>query len=411
MALRWRTSAWLGAALALVVLVLAAAQQAPAATPRSAGAPLKATAVGGNLVLAVPYHAWNNKARYATVVLPADYGPGSTEVLPCIVQPHGRKATPLGPAGRWGDLPTTERFMIICPDSSGRRDPSNSWAVAGQLQDIVDIVDVVEQSIPWVHIDRQRLYLLGISMGGHETLCTLARFPDVFAAGLSCDGNANLAKRYYEFRRVGMAADQVLMRREVGGTPKQVPWLYERRSATPFAGTLASCGVPIAIWWSKDDQIGYHQAETQTGRLYTMIKNRNPDAPVEQVIGTGAHGSMLAGHPETAVAFLRPGGVWRTVPAAPATWQYRSWLGTAEVWGYRFSTTPNLRRMWKADVAPGSVAVSCPAPLTVQVPYADGLPSPAIVTVNGVQRSVVPEGGFLSIAFRAGSSTATWAVE
>jgi pimeloyl-ACP methyl ester carboxylesterase len=390
------------------VLGAAFSRQAAAATARRAAVPLQATAVGGNQVLAVPYHSWNNKARYATVVLPADYGPGNNEPLPCIVQAHGRSATPLGPAARWGSLPTTERFMIICPDSSGRRDPANSWSVAGQLQDIAEIADVVATSIPWVHIDRQRLYLLGISMGGSETLCTIARYPDVFAAGLCCDGNADLGKRYYEFRRVGMAEDQVLMRREVGGTPKQVPWLYQRRSATPFAATLATCGVPIAIWWSQDDTVGYNQARTQTGRLYTLIESLNPSAPVEQVIGTGPHGSMLAGHPDRAIDFLRPGGVWRTVPAAPATWNYRSWLGEVEVWDYTFTTTPNLRRMWKAVVRPGSLAVSCPAPLTVQVPYAAGLPSPAAVTVNGATVYVVPEDGHIAIDFPAGASSATW---
>ena len=166
-------------------------------------------------------------------MLPLDYAPGNNEALPCIVQPHGREATPLGPASRWRDLPTTERFMVICPDSAGRRDPYNSWAVAGQLQDIAEIVGVVESSIPWVHVDHQRLYLVGISMGGQETLCTIARYPDLFAAGLCVDGNANLAARYRELPRVDMADTQPLMRREVGGTPAKVPWLYQRRSSIP----------------------------------------------------------------------------------------------------------------------------------------------------------------------------------
>ena len=339
MATRLRRLAYLAGALSLAVLGAVAAPQAHAETLRPYAAPLQATRVGTNQVVAVPYYSWNNKARYATVVLPLDYAPGNNEALPCIVQPHGREATPLGPASRWRNLPTTERFMVICPDSAGRRDDFNSWAVAGQLQDIAEIVGVVESSIPWVHVDHQRLYLVGISMGGQETLCTIARYPDLFAAGLCVDGNANLAARYRELRRVDMADTQPLMRREVGGTPAKVPWLYQRRSSIPFAGTLATCGVPIGIWWSQDDTIGYNQAGTQTGRLYTLIKSLRPDAPVEQVIGTGAHGTMLSGHPEAGLAFLRPNGVWRTLPPAPATWEYRSWLPFASAWGHSFSTT------------------------------------------------------------------------
>ena len=408
---RSRTLIGLVAALALCALSAAFVHQAEAATPRAVAGPLQATRVGVNQVLAVPYHSWNNKARYATVVLPLDYAPGNNEPLPCIVQPHGRKATPLGPAGRWGDLPTSQRFMIICPDSSGRRDPYNSWAVAGQLQDIVEIVGVVESSIPWVHVDRQRLYILGISMGGHETLCTIARYPDVFAAGLCVDGNANLAARYREFPYVDMADTQPLMRREVGGTPRQVPWLYARRSSTPFAWTLATCDVPIAIWWSKDDKIGYNQAKTQTGYLYRRIKALRADAPVVQVIGRGVHGTMLASHPEAGIEFLRPNGVWRTLPEPPTTWRYGSWLGTAEVWDHRFSTEPNLRKLWRAQVGPGSISVSCPAALQVQAPYDARLPVPAVVNVNGRERLLTPVDGHITISFSAGESTATWSVE
>ena len=385
-------------------------QQAHAATPRAVVAgPLQATQVGVNQVLAVPYYSWNTKARYATVVLPLDYAPGNNEPLPCIVQPHGRLATPLGPARRWGDLPTTERFMVICPDSSGRRDPANSWGVEGQLQDIAEIVDVVEKSLPWVHVDHQRLYLMGISMGGQETLCTIARYPDRFAAGLCVDGNADLAARYREFSFVDMTDTRPLMRREVGGTPSQVPWLYQRRSSTPFAGTLATCGVPIGIWWSRDDKIGYNQAKTQTGYLYRRIKSLAPTAPVVQVIGRGAHGTMLSTHPEAAVAFLRPGGVWRTLPPAPTTWEYRSWLLSSSAWDYTFTTAAVTHKLWRVRVAPGRLVVSSPRSLTVRAPYDAALPVPAIVTVNGVARQLTPVDGHIRISFPAGQSTATYA--
>lgn len=408
MAIRLRRLAFLTSVVWLTVLGGVAAPHAHSSTLPAGAETRLATTVGSNQVIAVPYRAWNNKARYATVVLPRDYAPGSDEALPCIVQPHGRKASPLGPASRWGDLPTTERFMVICPDSSGRRDAYNSWAVAGQLQDISEIVDVVESSLPWVHVDHQRMYVVGISMGGHEALCTIARYPDVFAAGMCVDGNANLAARYREFAKVDMADVRPLMRREVGGTPSQVPWLYQRRSSTPFASTLATSGVPIAIWWSKDDTIGFNQAKTQTGRLYTRIRSLAPDAPVVQVIGRGAHGTMLSQHPEAGLEFLRPGGVWRALPPAPATWDYRSWLPSANVWGYGFSTKAGLHKLWRVTIAPGRIAASCPAPLTVKAPYDGTLPVPAVVTVNGVVRLLTPVDGRISIRFPAGTSTATY---
>jgi pimeloyl-ACP methyl ester carboxylesterase len=410
MTVRLHRLAYLSAVVALCLLAAGLAPQARAAAPKAAGGPLKAVKVGTNQVLAVPYYAWNNKARYATVVLPRDYVPWGGEVLPCIVQPHGRGSTPLGPASRWGDLPSTERFMVICPDSSGRRDPYNSWGVAGQLRDIAEIAGVVEASIPWLRLDRERLYLAGISMGGQETLCTIARYPDVFAAGLCVDGNADMAKRYREFRLCGMKDSQPLLRREVGGTPNKVPWLYARRSSTPFAATLATCGVPISIWWSTEDAIGYNQAKTQTGYLYSRIMKLNPAAPVTQVIGKGAHGTMLSRHPEDAVAYLRPGGVWRTQPSAPSSWDYRSWVTDATAWGYRFTTASPGRKFWRVHVAPGSLQVWSPKAVTATVPYDAALPAPATITVNGVARLVAPVEGTVTITFPAGASTATWPV-
>ena len=404
-----RRLACLTGVLTLAVLGAVFVPSARGATLQVSAGPLQATTVGTNQVIAVPYFSWNRKARYATVVLPRDYGPGDAEALPCIVQPHGRGGVPTGPASRWDDLPTTERFMVICPDSSGRRDPANSWGVEGQLQDISEIVDVVEKSLPWVHVDHQRLYLVGISMGGQETLCTLARYPDRFAAGLCVDGNANLAARYREFPFVDMTDTRPLMRREVGGTPSQVPWLYQRRSSTPFAATLATSGVPIGIWWSRDDTIGYNQTRTQTGYLYKRIKSLVPTAPVVQVIGRGAHGTMLSRHPEAAVDFLRPNGVWRTLPPAPTTWEYRSWLLSASAWDYTFTTTAVTRKLWRVRVAPGRLVVSSPRSLTVLAPYDAALAVPASVTVNGVVRQLTPVDGHIRIAFPAGESTATWA--
>ncbi len=82
MGARSRTLIGLAAALALCALSAAFVHQAEAATPRAiAGGPLQATRVGVNQVLAVPYYSWNNKARYATVVLPLRLRAGQQRAL------------------------------------------------------------------------------------------------------------------------------------------------------------------------------------------------------------------------------------------------------------------------------------------------------------------------------------------
>ena len=202
----------LATGVVLASAILGFALAGPAVAARAAG-PLQALPVGANQTYAVPYFAWNGRPRTAVVVLPRDYVPGAAdEALPCIVEARGRNYAPASHARCWQDLPTTRGFIVICADSSGRRDPLNSWATAGQIDDLAELPGVIEASIPWVRIDRERLYVAGPSMGGTETLMALALHPDVFAAALCVDGVADLSARYREFGLVDRLDDRRLMR-------------------------------------------------------------------------------------------------------------------------------------------------------------------------------------------------------
>ena len=286
---------WLWAAFAALLLLACPGGPAAAASAAAAPAARGAIPANGNQAYGIPYFSWNHRLRMAIVVLPRDYVPG--EALPCIIQLRGRQSTVASAAATWGSLPTQRHFIVICPESVGRRDPVDSWAVPGQIQDVLDMPDVVESTVPWVHVDRTRLYVVGVSMGGQEALAAAARFPDRIAAAISVDGVADLAARYRELPRVGRKPDQRLMRLEVGGTPRKVPFNYAVRSPMSFAGGLATDGVPLGIWWSQADRLVIDQATTQTGRLYANIVARNPAAPVVQRIGNEAHGMMLRNDP------------------------------------------------------------------------------------------------------------------
>ena len=389
-------------------VVLAAALTGPSAGPAlaaKAAGPNQALPVGPNQVYAVPYFAWNGKPRTAVVVLPRDYLPGAAdEALPCIVEARGRNYSPASHARCWQDYPSTRGFIVICADSSGRRDPANSWGVAGQIDDLAELPAVIETSIPWVKIDRQRLYVVGPSMGGTETLMALALHPDVFAAAISVDGVADLAARYREFGLVDRLDDRRLMRAEVGGTPRQVPFKYTVRSPKTYARTLAFCGVPLAIWWSADDTLVIHQATTQTGKLYERIKALAPGSPVTQRIGTGHHSAMLLADPGAAVDYLCPAGAWRTRPEAPpAKWEFKESRPLTHAWGYTVTAPKGLKRFYRLVVEGSRLTVDSPVRLTVSVPYPSE--GPAVVVLNGVTRTVSPVDGELVLTVPDGRST------
>ena len=116
----------------------------------------------------------------------------------------------------------------------------------GQIDDMVRMPDTVEAAVPWVRFDRRRLYLVGSSMGGQESLVGLARAPDRFAAVAAYDGAADLAARYRDMGAAGQLKDQAKLRHELQGVPAQRPFEYAQRSPLSFCRTLATCGVAAA---------------------------------------------------------------------------------------------------------------------------------------------------------------------
>ena len=55
-----------------------------------------------------------------------------------------------------------------------------------------------------------------------------------------------------------------------------------------YVKQLAMNGVPLDIWWSRNDKIVVDQ-NMESGRLYRAIMALNPKAPVEQFVGNWAH--------------------------------------------------------------------------------------------------------------------------
>jgi hypothetical protein len=60
-----------------------------------------------------------------------------------------------------------------------------------------------------------------------------------------------------------------------------------------YVHQLAFGGVPIDIWWSRNDKIVVNQY-MESGRLYRAIMRANPRAPVEQFVGTWAHSAEMS---------------------------------------------------------------------------------------------------------------------
>src|SRR5262245_18359185 len=135
----------------------------------------------------ISYAAHNGVTRAAYVVLPAWYGPGRNPVLPVVISPHGRGGNGLANARFFGDLPGIGRFGVISPDGMGRRFGQFSYGYSGQIDDLARMPDIAAEELPWLRVDRSRVYALGTSMGGQETLLLVARHPRLLAGAVAMD--------------------------------------------------------------------------------------------------------------------------------------------------------------------------------------------------------------------------------
>jgi hypothetical protein len=81
-----------------------------------------------------------------------------------------------------------------------------------------------------------------------------------------------------------------MARFEIGGPPGDSPRLYAERSPLALARRIALSGVPLELWWSRDDRVVTHQA-AQSGLLYRTIERFGPRAPVRRFVGRWAHGA------------------------------------------------------------------------------------------------------------------------
>jgi pimeloyl-ACP methyl ester carboxylesterase len=252
----------------------------------------------------ITYRAHDGKPRRAFVSLPSWYGPRHDPPLPLVISPHGRGVSAHANARLWGGLPARGGFAVISPDGAGRKLDNYSWGSLGQIEDLSRMPQIARLTVPWLRIDTRRVYAVGGSMGGQETLLLLARYPRLLAGAAAFDSVTDLARQYRSFPRIPCKHGcrswdgnlgrelQSLAREEIGGTPKTRPLAYAVRSPITYARSIAASCVPLQLWWSLSDRIVADQQQ-QSGALFRRIRELNPHDPVSSFVGSWAHSAEM----------------------------------------------------------------------------------------------------------------------
>ena len=211
-----------------------------------------------------------------------------------MIAPHGRGVRAVTNARMWDALPARGGFAVVCPAGMGRRLPLHSWGFPGHIRDLAHMPDVLHATLPWLRIDRRRIYAVGGSMGGQETLLLLGQYPRLLAGAVAIDSVTNFHRRYSDFalspRTRGL---QALARLEVGGTPRTNPAAYVLRSPTHWIRNVARSGVALQIWWSLADAVVLDQIH-QSAHFFRELKKLHPRGRVESVTGFWSHSQAFA---------------------------------------------------------------------------------------------------------------------
>jgi pimeloyl-ACP methyl ester carboxylesterase len=294
--------------LLLVVLV------GLALVPAAAAVEAPVTAPANVELRLIQYRAHNGVMRSAWLIVPAGY---HGQPIPLVISPHGRGVGATENAQYWGRLPAEGDFAVVNPAGQGRRLEFYSWGDPGQIADLARMPEIVERY--GVNVDPRRIYAIGGSMGGQESLLLLARYPHLLAGVAAFDPATDMTRRYFDFAALPDGRTlQSLAREEIGGAPAQVPAAYAARSPDHFTRQIADSGVPIQLYWSTRDRIIRDQPE-ETGQLAIAIHRDDPRDRLWDFEGEWRHTAEMQPTRRLPRALARFGLLpWEDVPPLPA---------------------------------------------------------------------------------------------
>jgi pimeloyl-ACP methyl ester carboxylesterase len=190
--------------------------------------------------------SFDGTAQRSMIQTPVGYTPESGP-RPLVIALHGWGARDFN-AVLWPGLAqaaSDQGFILVAPDVRGQSEHTASGRVQ---RDVLDILNYVINA-PEYNVDVNRVYLVGKSMGGMFASTIAAKYPDRFAGLVTIMGPSDLTQWYWEVEtwRKNVIAN------EVGGLPQNVPFGYQRRSASVMPHNLRH--IPTLIIHGRDDTL------------------------------------------------------------------------------------------------------------------------------------------------------------
>lgn len=282
--------------------------------------------------------------------------------LPLVVVLHGctQTASAYDQGSGWSDLAETYGFAVLFPEQQRANnanlcfnwfEPKDTARGGGETLSIAQMVDAMADRHG---IDRQRVFITGLSAGGAMTAVMLARYPEKFAggavlAGLPHGAAASIPEAFQQMRaptQVARSAGSSIKREaaHAGAWPAIAIW--HGSADTVVNPTNADA---IVRQWREVHGLSERPTEVKRvdGHPYRAWKDSSGKVLVEEYRVTGmGHGTPLATGGECgcgeAGAFMLEVGISSTVHSA------RSWglLGTRSTRTAAAANAPDQKPPW-----------------------------------------------------------------
>jgi poly(hydroxyalkanoate) depolymerase family esterase len=222
----------------------------------------------------------NPGALKAHCYLPPGLAPGA----PLVVVLHGctQNAAGYDAGSGWSGVAREAGFALLFPEQARENNPNLcfNWFVPGDVThgsgEMLSIRQMIDAMVEQHGIDRQRIFITGLSAGGAMAMAMLATAPHVFAggaiiAGLPFASAASMPEAFDRMRGVGV--------------PDAATVAHKARAAAPDDGPWPK----LSVWHGSADNIVDHANAGAMAQGWAQLHGLGAATTVETVNGHERH--------------------------------------------------------------------------------------------------------------------------